>query len=876
VSEHRSEHRERGAERTGDERSREEPTAPVSAALLRCAGLPIEFWLAASAEPLFGKLAAFELQLQRHRAEAMALADRLGRELIPDPALSARDRAHVLAVRRQLHGGTARGETEAALGAMADWPAVAAQLRAVAAEGRQLDQQLAELRNEVGAEQARLPGAAWQLVERHPAVRAALWQANPDLLDDLTQRVAAAEPWSSKRMRQRGEYLWRILTRGSARATPRGLLGQLCLLPIGVSRVDGPEWPPIRLTGELAWEWTDNVFLRSTSQDGLSPDVLVSLTPLHWTTGQHVQFWVRRPEVVDRLIDVRLRDTTALHALRMALADGPLSLGELTDRLAPAEPDGSGAAVLAGLVRHLAGLGVLELSRPAKRSVTGWQAGDPAIDQLPRTGYLDGYRRAGGPLPVGLVARLEGLAGRALRVLEVIGTPPRRLQDDLLGPEPRPLLAVLADLLERQARRSPEPTVTEQQPASVHPHDWLDAGSTPPDTGYGRLLSWLTERFATGGPVDLDSEPNLRRLPPAQPDWPIDCMIRPIGGEDGALAVLDRIEPAGVLDSRFAETLAELDPAATGAQEDYRAFLSEVERLGGGRFVEILIPPLAVRAANAIRRPPYTRCWTGDSNRSHYLGGSAAEATYLPLADITLRTVDGRVQAEAGGQPIWPIYHATRTAPPPWRELLDLLLPASPWPGRKRWRTLGWTLAGWPQLDHLPRLTVGGGALVLAPEQWRLRLDLDWPARQDLLTQCRQLLRWRSERGLPRWVSVVSEVHADPVPCDLASVHTAALFDRYVRRGTTELWAAEMLPDPRKLVVGDGRHRPGLGTVAELLLRLPDQRSPRALAQQVIAGWQAGATLRPAGATLRPASPGPEPTVEGGENQPRQIAAQVG
>jgi hypothetical protein len=843
----------------------------VSTALLRFAGLPIEFWLAGSAEPLFAGLAEFEQRLQRHRVEAMALADRLGAELIPDPGLSARDRALVLAVRRQLHSGTALTEAEVdrALAAIADRPAMATRLGAIAAERRLLDQQLAALRSRAGAEQARLPGAAWQLVEQHPTVRAALWLANPELLDDITHRVADAEPWSSKRMRQRGEYLWRILTRGSARATPRGLLGQLCSLPVGSSGVGGLDWSPIRLTGELAWEWTDNVFQRSTNEEGLSPDVLVSLAPLHWPTGQHVQFWVRKPEVVDRLIDVRLRDTAALHALRTALADGPLSLCELTDRLAPTEPDGFGGVVLAGLVRHLAGLGVLELSRPAERSVTGWQAGDPAIDRLPRTGFLDGYRRAGSPLPAGLVARLDGLVGRALRVLEVIGTPPRLLPAGLLGSEPRPLLAVLADLLERQARLAREPATTEQHPASVHSHDWLDAGSTPPDSSYGRLLSWLTERFAAGGPVDLDEEPQVRRLPSAGPGWPIDCLIRPIGGEDGALAVLDHIEPAGILDSRFAETLAELDPGATGMQADYRAFLSEVERLGGGRFVEILIPPLGVRAANAIRRPPYTRCWTGDSNRLHYLGGSAAEAIYLPLADITLRTDDGRMWAEAGGQPIWPIYHATRAAPTPWQELLNLLLPASPWPGRKHWRTLGWTLAGWPQLDHLPRLTVGGGALVLAPEQWRLRLDLDWPSRQDLFTQCRQLLRWRNERGLPRWVSVVGEVHADPVSCDLASVHTAALFDRYARRGTAELWAAEMLPNPRQLVVSDNRHLPGLGTVAELLLRLPSQRSPRTLAQQVVAGWQTGATFRPA-------SPGPEPTAKGGGIHQRQIAARVG
>jgi hypothetical protein len=127
---------------------------------------------------------------------------------------------------------------------------------------------------------------------------------------------------------------------------------------------------------------------------------------------------------------------------------------------------------------------------------------------------------------------------------------------------------------------------------------------------------------------------------------------------------------------------------------------------------------------------------------------------------------------------------------------------------------------------------------------------------------------------LPRWVSVVHEVHDDPVPCDLTSVHTAALFDRYARRGTTELWAAEMLPNPQQLVVNDDRHRSGLGTFAELLLRLPSQESPRALAQQVVASWQTGATFRLPDAARGSAAF--ESTAEGGEIRPGHIAARVG
>jgi hypothetical protein len=806
----------------------------MTAALLRVAGLPISLWLAGASESLFADINSLERRRTDARDEMRRLAERIG-EVIPSTELNATGRAILLDVRRQLHGG---GELPGELTAEAvrqlrllpHTPGLAGELATAAEEWQALRAAGNAAELAANEEQDRLRRIVWTLLSQQSSAYAALSQANPQLLGDIEDRVTAGESWHSKRMRQRGDYLWRMIARGATRATPRGLLGQLAVLAIEDTATAGG---PIELAPVTALEWSDNLYERAGTTDPVGADDLLGLTPLHWPDGEHVCFLVRRPGDDSRLCRVRMRDTAPLRALRSRLAR-PCSLQHLLERLVPAGAPEQTQRVVAGFLQHLIDAGVIEVFRPAQRQLSGWQSGQPKAPPppVPATtgGYLDSYRRPVNSLSRTSAVELADLIQRALHVLHAIADLPATGLPVDIGLQPRPVSELLTEL---------EQAETDLAADRPHPHDWLDAQCAPGESGYGQLVSWLTGQFDTGcRSLDLDQAPPVRSASPPVLSWPIDCLLRPVRSGGNIVAVLDRIEPAGTLDSRFAETLAELDGSAAERLAQYRAFLAEVERHGGGRFVEVLIPSLAARAANAVRRPGYTTLWTGDPHRARYIADRSRSAEYLPLSDITLAVRGGRLEAQADGQLIWPVYHATRATTQPWARLSELLQMASPRPRRAHWRSLGWTLPGWPERSHLPRLTVGAGALVLAPEQWRLPLNRDWPAADTTFAKCRQLARWRAELGLPRWISVTPEVHEDPVPCDLSSVQTVALFDRYQRQGRTDLMTAELLPDPEQLAVRDLGHGPNEWSVSELLFRLPET-CDTVLAQRAAAAWQA-------------------------------------
>jgi hypothetical protein len=813
----------------------------MTACLLRVAGLPISTWLAASNDELFAELADLDRQAAEHSAVCRRLAERIGEQAIPARELGSTERAVLLDLRRRLHGG---GELSAelvdeAVQQLRTLPlsaALAADVIAAAADRHAFYTVVSAAEQAAEAEQNRLRSRVWTLLVQQPLAYTAVRQASPELVEDIEFRVRAGEPWHTKRMRQRADYLWRMITRGATRATPRGLLGQLALLSIDD---EGGSGSSIDLLPTAALEWTDNIHQRAGIGDPIEADEVLGLTPLHWSDGDHLCFLVRRPGEDRQLAQVRMRDTVPLRVIRHRLAAERACWQDLVSLLLPPDPTEQAQHAVAGFLRHLVDIGVVEVFRPARRELLQrWPLGGeraPLPGARSTDGYLDTFRRPIGTLSATTAAELAALLERALRVLEVIAdrqspglTPPG------ISSQPRPVLELLAEGHYLEA---------ESPPSGPHPHDWLDAGLAPADSGYGRLVSWLTDEFRSGcRSLDLDQAPQLRSAPRPLLSWPVDCLVRPLRSGTTPLAVLDRIEPAGCLDSRFAETLAELDPAGAERVEQYRRFLTEVEERGGGRFVELLVPSLVAHAANAVRRPGYTTLWTGDPHRSRYISDRFRPAEYVPMSEIRLFLRHGRLTAEAAGQLIWPVYHATRSAAGPWGQLSDLLQQASPRPRRAHWRSLSWTLPGWPERTHLPRLTVGDGALVLAPEQWRLSLGRDWPVSGPTYAKCRQLNLWRTELGLPRWISVTPEVHADPIPCDLCSVQTVALFDRLVRQHCTELMAAELLPNPEQLSVHDLGHGPAQFSVAELLLRLPLTDTP-ALAHRAVAAWQ---TDRPA------------------------------
>jgi hypothetical protein len=297
----------------------------------------------------------------------------------------------------------------------------------------------------------------------------------------------------------------------------------------------------------------------------------------------------------------------------------------------------------------------------------------------------------------------------------------------------------------------------------------------------------------------------------------VDCLLRPLPAEPGgAAAVLDSAVPAGTLDARFARGLRLVHGAEPAWVTGYRDFLREFERTAGGRLVEVLVPPHNARSANAVRRPACTDLWTGDPDPRPYFGEDHP-GRHVPLHAITLRLQGRTVVAEADGERLWPVHHATRVPFPPWDVALALLLAAGP-PDLRRggWRR-SHALTAFPGRRHLPRLTAG--ALVVGRAQWRVRRDELWAPGADLEERFRALGRLVRARSLPGWV-FAGPPGGRQVPVDLAGLPALRVLDR-VLAGGDELVLTEMLPAPTQLPVEDTTHTTGDRLACQLLLRLP-------------------------------------------------------
>jgi hypothetical protein len=284
-----------------------------------------------------------------------------------------------------------------------------------------------------------------------------------------------------------------------------------------------------------------------------------------------------------------------------------------------------------------------------------------------------------------------------------------------------------------------------------------------------------------------------------------------------------------MVDARFAETLSDLHGSVPHV-EAYRAFLGELERLTGVLIVELLAPPLSDGAANAVRRPAYAGAWTGDPDNANYFPLEARAGRYIPLQSIRVRRVKGELRADVDGQPIWPVYHATRSFSPPWDRLARILLATAPDVLPWSQSGLGDSLALFPDRAWVPRITVDG--VVVFPAQWRLSAELLWDKNAPTLSRARALTRLRDRLSLPRWLHLIPAGPDPPIPCDLESLHAIRTFERYLAQ-PAPFRVAEMLPEPDRLLVVDRAHREGDRSVSEVQLRMPCQETPRAMAARL-------------------------------------------
>lgn len=811
-----------------------------SGALLRVAALPLHSYAQAGSPELFDQLFRLDAQTTSYAATARAAAADLGKILIPRSGLSAGERGTVLALRRALHKGdlvdgdqTRQVATLAASqGADAE---LAARLKGLAHRAEELRSAADMAAAAVAAELDRLLGLPWRLLHGHPAGRLALTEGDIPASADVAARLADGEPWTTKRMRQRDDYLWRMIARGSTRSTPRGWLAHSVALTVASS--GWTAGTQILIEDLAAVQVTQNIDHILAKADQLATgqpgdDVTVSRAPLAWIEADCLLAWQLKGEERTSLTLSRLRRTGLLDAIWDRLAGGPERLTDLVRELVG--QDEAGAVALARFLAQLTLAGACQIARPptASRSgLTSLSRVRPAAALTATDGYRDVYRSARVPLAQAHGADLAEAVALALRVMacaERGAEPTPAKLPASLAEEPRLLLDVAADCVHGE----------EDIGAHVHRHDWQVPATGDP--GYRRMHAWLTAQLpgpadGDGKSIDIDAATlDAWDLPQACPGWPTDVLVRPMaGGAAGPIAVLSALSPAGVLDARFLPTLGGIGEPLPQAVA-YQLFLDRLSGLTGVPFVEVLIPPLSARAANAVRRPCYTRYWTGDPDPSCYFDAVRPSA-YLPLAAITIRREGQAVVAEHDGFRIWPVIHTARVASGPWLIVRTLLSLASPQLDRQSWRSLSYSLPAWPDRDHIPRITVGG-KLVLTAGQWRVRRgDLGSP--QDRLAdRARALATLRRARSLPRWVTIMADNHDEPVVADLDSLRTLRTVDRVPSRNETLIFT-ELIPGPDELPVRDLAEPSGQGHWAELLLRLPFAASPETEAAAFASGY---------------------------------------
>lgn len=795
-------------------------------ALLRVAGLPIQYWLAAASPKLFALLELLDKDEAVLLAEARLLAERIGERLVPNPDLSHDHRVFLLDLRRRLHRGerVASSDTERLLAIQSELgrdedflPLLADQVL----RKRELVLGWQRLDDALGAEEERLLDLPSSIRNQSPIGRAVL----PDP-EDVPGQVGRISP---KVRRHRSEYLWRLLAR-STQSTPRGWFSHVALLPVD----DSVAIVPPSLDARYATEWTQNV---RTVRRALADPPLewpfagtrLALNPLHWSDNEHLTSLVLDHDDSEQAV---VRRTPLLEAVSATLHDGARSFDDIATTLGCRA--GEEWLTLRGFLRHLVVLGVLQAGTAPATSLerrvtpTGRTHAMRSLD--PESGWVDVYRSVDGSLPSSFAAALQGSVVQALRVLS-LQEPDQGNQGSSLGKDrswsfPEILAAELGG--RQQA--------TPQSGQGEHSSERL------PSTRLSDLLRDAASHVEPGATIVL-SEAQLDAAgadPPGPLPWPVDCLVRVAATGAGYAAVLEQIWPAGMLDSRFADALTDLHGVVQHV-EAYREFLQRLEELTGILMVEILAPPLADGAANAVRRPTYTRAWTGDPHSQAYM--RCDPGRYVPLSAIRISRVGGRLLADVDGQPIWPVYHATRSFSPPWDRVAQILLSTSPPNVPLAARTMLRSLDVPTGMAALPRISVGGG-LVLAPAQWLLSPAELWDRTTSNREKVRALVRLRRQRSLPRWAWLVPAGDGPLVPCDFESLQAIRMLERGAT-STSTLRLVEMLPGPGDLWVIDKSHSGAHTVSSQIQLRLPSDETPAAAAARVAVSMVASLSAEP-------------------------------
>lgn len=825
--------------------------------LLRVCAVPVETVLAAGNPPLFAEAADLRADAEAHAERGRALAAALQHAINRAPMERAASRRLGAAASRVARGAPV-GDVAAHDPA---WEGVAsgllARLRAHEAERAALDARAARTQARLAEEPARSAHALWLACRDRWATAALIRHADGAFFE----RCAAAgdEPahWRGKPGRRRAGYLLGILSRAAFRTVPRGWHVQVAALPLVADSPNGSWRGAVSAEPDLAAIWTENMHaLERELAEGWSPGLrgaVLALAPIRRAEGDRLAVLATDRDDPREVREVSLRVDPLLAALFEALAPAARSFAALRSRVAARRPP-EDLDLLEGVVAHLVRLGVLRVARAPRTRILGWAADAPARERLARAAgrlpgrpaYLDLYGRVRGGLArddaralqdgfvtaarLALAIERDAAAGRAAARGPAAGPAGPDAETPLLDAvHARLLAASRREAGAPQARSAPEDGPAPEPAGGAAAH-WV--APSDPSGPYARLHARIAGRLGSAEAIELGDE-DLREagVPPLSLRWPADAMIRLARGEAGFLGVLDEAFPAGSMDARFVGGAERLGLSLDQARW-YRRFLEALERRGEHRLVELVFPPLSLGAANAVRRPPLLRTWTGDAAAAACFLPRSKALRFLPLDRLTLRVRGGVSRLWSEDRPVLPFYHATRLPVAPWSIVAETMLGAAP--ARMRWgpRRLHRLLDAFPDAERAPRLQTRTG-LVVSCAQWRLPREPGWHPRDAAPTKAAGLAALRRRLGLPRVVFLSPGPGRRPVPCDLDSVWAVPLIEA-ARGGATDLLAMEMTPDaahalPRERdATGAERGRLSCG-----LIRLPLDAAPEAFAEEV-------------------------------------------
>lgn len=810
------------------------PDRPLGCShLIRLAGLPVDVWTDAGSPEFFREVRELNETSEYYLRLGVEFADSLGTKLVSQPWLSREDRGLVLAVRRKAHKGITLKERESSRLANLLEHSPDESVRELAQQfvrfcnaEQSLTKQQQHLSSELPVAQSRVIGYACSRIDAsNSGIEALIKQtySTAPTSHASTQKQGAV----TNRAHHHARYAIQMITRGATKSNPRGWLGHVAVLPVlpGFDRYSSLTAQPrfaIELTNNVHYE-RYNAWRPALEQE--RPDLHVSLSALHWIRDEHVEFLVSDPLNPSRMVEVTMKRSELLKSICDCLAGGAVPLSELHSALTDGDPEQR--QLLNRFLEHLTDTGVLQISVSPESSVfnVDFEKEQDGVEEFKTDSnrqdsvYIDVYRECTGGLSRTACLRLQQLCAQTLRILQLITADQAKptVSAAVAANKTLPLLDVLKGVLEDETR------------AHV---PWRSPSAWPQpdrqDSGYARLVSWLKAQSFKDEPINISSAV-LDQCGAERGDieWPLDCLLRVADAQAPYLAVLDQIFPAGTMDARFISALRGFGQNVSQA-DYYSQFLRAVEANTGYKFVEILAPPLSERAANAVRRPIYTRAWTGDPDIRPYWTSAGELPEYINLSEIELR-FGTRLHAETPAGPIWPIYHATRSPLPPWSSVFELLMASAPQVFSWKPLRLYQSLDLFPERVFMPRVTIED-ELVLCCAQWRITTAELWDSAADDFSKVRALERLRRRRGMPRFVFLSAKGSVRPIACDLENLESILLIEK-LTRPDAQLIATEMLPAPDQLLVQDGNSPRRF--VSELLLRLPCDESPLEMAARV-------------------------------------------